>query len=412
MKLTIISIGDELLIGQVVNTNAAWLGHQLSVIGWEVNEVISIGDNYEAIQRAIRRAFETVDVVITTGGLGPTKDDITKKAIADYFGKPMVFHDETWDRISTYFKTRNYPISLSHKEQCYMPEDAVVYNNDLGTAPGLRLTQGQKHCILLPGVPYEMKHLMQVYVVPFLAELNTVDAFHQLTFYTAGTGETVIADHIAVFENSLPEQASLAYLPAIGQVRIRFSMVNVDQLEFDRYCGELRALLQPWYFGEGHTSLEEEVAALCLQLNLKLVLAESCTGGTISSRLVNIPGVSKFYLGGAVVYSYEHKSRVLGVDPELIETKGAVSEEVVIDMVKGALKNLGGDIAAGVSGIAGPEGGTDDKPVGTTWIAVGNKEKVVTQKIVFNKDRLRNIEFSTVTVLNMTRKFLIDVYLK
>lgn len=412
MKLSIISIGNELLIGQVVNTNAAWLGQHLSLIGWEVSSVVCISDDYDTIQRTVDRAFHDVDVVITTGGLGPTKDDVTKKAIADHFGCEMVFHNETWERISAYFNARNYPISEAHRQQCYMPDGADVYVNDLGTAPGLRLEKGQKHCIMLPGVPYEMKHLMKQHVVPFLTSINSVDAFHQLTFYTAGTGETVIADHIADFEDQLPEGASLAYLPAIGQVRVRLSMLNIDRPVFDEYCNQLRDLLRPWYYGEGHTSLEEEVARLFHALGLKLVLAESCTGGLISAKLVSLPGVSHFYLGGAVVYSYEHKSSVLGVPSELIESQGAVSEDVVVHMVKGALKHLGGDVAAAVSGIAGPAGGTDDKPVGTTWIAVGNNDKVVTKKIVFNKDRQRNIEFSAVTALNMIRKFLIDVYLK
>lgn len=412
MKANIISIGNELLIGQVVNTNASWLGRTLSDIGWEIGTVICVADEYQDIGTALENAFNGADVVITTGGLGPTKDDITKKAVADYYGQEMVFHDETWNRIERYFTERKYPISDLHRLQCYMPSGAEILENALGTAPGLQIQKDGKTCFVLPGVPYEMKYITETHIVPWLVKSGGVERFRKKTFHTVGTGESMIADHIESFSNALPSNASIAYLPSIGKVRIRLSMMGGSQEEFDGYCGELKTLLETWYYGEDDTSLEKEVARLMDQLQLKLVLAESCTGGNISARLVQEAGASSYYLGGAVTYSYEHKTSVLGVSPQTLLEYGAVSEEVVKEMVEGALKHLGGDVAAAVSGIAGPDGGLPHKPVGTTWIAVGNKDKIITRQIDFNKDRSRNIEFSTIAVLNLIRKFLIAVYLK
>jgi len=412
MKANIISIGNELLIGQVINTNASWLGQTLSDIGWEIGTVICVADDDRDIRDALARGFDTADVVITTGGLGPTKDDITKKAVADYYGREMVFHEETWHRIEKYFTERKYPISELHRQQCYMPAGSVILENALGTAPGLRIEENGKACFVLPGVPYEMKYITETHIVPWLVKSGGVEIFRKKTFHTVGTGESMIADHIEAFSDGLPTNASIAYLPSIGKVRIRLSMMGGTQEEFDGYCRELRDLLDAWYYGEDDTNLEKEVARLMDQLELKLVLAESCTGGNISARLVQQPGASSYYLGGAVTYSYEHKSSVLGVSPDTLLEHGAVSEEVVTEMVQGALQRLGGDVAAAVSGIAGPDGGLPQKPVGTTWIAVGNKDKIIARKIVFNKDRSRNIEFSTIAVLNLIRKFLIAVYLK
>jgi nicotinamide-nucleotide amidase len=409
MNISIVSIGNELLIGQVINTNAAWLGERLSELGIAVIRALTVGDEYQAIQDALAYCLRDSQMVITTGGLGPTKDDISKKAIADLFHKSLNWHQPSFDRLEAYFIKRNYPISEAHRAQCFMPEGAQVLENDLGTAPGLRLHHEGKDCYMLPGVPYEMKHLFERHILPEV-HLSSDQVYFKKTFHTAGTGETVISDHITVFEDNLPENASIAYLPSLGTVRVRLNARGVDEATFTKWTSSLKELLKPWLFGEDDTSLQRSVIELLKSNGLELVLAESCTGGNIASILVGEPGVSSVFKGSAVVYSNELKHQLLGVPMDVIDSYGAVSEEVVSAMVKGALKHLGGDIAAAVSGIAGPDGGTEEKPVGTVWLAVGNKDHLFTHKVYFNKDRTRNIAFSTITALNMIRRFVIKYY--
>ena len=409
MNISIVSIGNELLIGQVINTNAAWLGEQLSEHGVVVVRVITVGDDYQSIQEGIKDCLRDSQMIITTGGLGPTKDDISKKAIADLFQCALVWHQPTFDRLESYFSKRKYPISEAHRAQCFMPEGAEVLENDLGTAPGLKIQSNGSRCYMLPGVPYEMKHLFEKFILPEV-RLTSEEVFFKKTFHTAGTGETVIADHIAEFEDSLPDNASIAYLPSLGTVRVRLNAKGVPLSTFTEWTDKLKQLLQPWIFGEDETSIQKAVIDLLHAHRLELVLAESCTGGKIASTLVGEPGVSSVFMGSAVVYSNNLKHQLLGVPMDVIEQNGAVSEEVVVHMVKGALHHLGGDIAAAVSGIAGPDGGTEDKPVGTVWLAVGNKDHVFAQKVFFNKDRTRNIAFTTVTALNMIRRFIHKYY--
>jgi nicotinamide-nucleotide amidase len=282
----------------------------------------------------------------------------------------------------------------------------------MGTAPGLWLEKQDKHCIMLPGVPYEMQHLMEVHVKSgMIAKFQTEEYFVH-TFQTVGTGETVIADHIQVFEDSLAENAGIAYLPGTGQVRIRISQRGGLRSTFEKDRDTLYELIQHWTYGENGDSLESVVGKLLKAINLNLVLAESCTGGLISHKITSIPGSSAYFKGAAITYSNELKMKVLGVKKETLEQYGAVSEQTVIEMVKGALLHLEGDIAAAVSGIAGPDGGSEDKPVGTVWIAVGNKQQINTFSFLYMKDRERNIQYAAVQALNMIRKFLIAVYLK
>lgn len=406
-KAVLLSIGHELLIGQVINSNAAWLGDQLASAGITVCKVITIGDIRTDILQALDDAFASADLVISTGGLGPTRDDMTKTAIADYFGVGMLFHEGTWIRIRDYFEKRGIPIAEAHKEQCYMPEGAEVLDNPLGTAPGLVFTHDTGRLVVLPGVPHEMRSLMQTCILPRLAAEGGTEAFYRKTFLTAGVGETQIADHIRDFEDALVPGMDLAYLPSIGQVRIRLSQHGGSSAGFDQKVAELRDLLDRWLYGEDEDSLEAVVGRLLTGQGKKLVLAESCTGGNIARLITSVPGSSPYFPGGVVTYSNEWKMALLNVSAETLDTHGAVSEQTVREMVQGALTELHADIAAAVSGIAGPDGGTPDKPVGTIWVAVGDRNRIVTRLLQFNRDRIRNVEFASVTTLNMIRKFLI-----
>jgi nicotinamide-nucleotide amidase len=409
MKCSILCIGNELLIGQVINTNAAWLGDQLSSFGFDIVSVLTVADEECAIKEHLKMALEHSDIVFTSGGLGPTKDDLTKDAIASFLGLDMQFHDYSWQRIQDYFTSRNYPISELHRQQCYMPTGSIVLENELGTAPGLLLEFNGKKIYILPGVPYELKHLFERHIKPELTEIASQDRRYKHTFLTVGTGETVIADHIEAFESNLPPEYTIAYLPSLGQVRIRLSGITTNFHEFESKVDELRILLKPWLYGESDENLESVIGKLLLSKKLMLATVESCTGGAIAARITAIPGASGYYKSSVIAYSNSVKEKILGVSSTILQTEGAVSEACVRAMVSGVLDLIEADIAIAVSGIAGPDGGTAEKPVGTLWIAVGNRDKCVAKLITFNKDRSRNIEYATVMALNMLRKFLLAI---
>jgi len=412
MRVSLIVIGDELLIGQVIDTNSGWIAGRLNDINIRLVKIYTVQDERQAIESALAQALADTDIVLTTGGLGPTKDDITKSVLSSYFGFPLEFHQRTWDRISAYFTSRGRTLGEQHKEQCYMPIGAEVLDNDLGTAPGMWFSKDGKQVIAMQGVPFEMKHIMEKYVLPRLDTKN--NSIRHYTLHTVGVGETDLAERLSDFEPNLPEGVKLAYLPSIGMVRLRLSSYN-EQLNklpvFDELCDRMKSLVAEFVFGEGNTTFEESLGKLLLSRNLKLTTAESCTGGWIAHKITSTPGSSEWFRGGIIPYTNELKSNILGVPADIFTTEGAVSEPTVVNMVKGALKKLGGDIALATSGIAGPGGGTDQKPVGTVWIAVGDKDNAVTKKIVFNKDRLRNIEFFGIYAMNMVRKFIIAQYL-
>jgi nicotinamide-nucleotide amidase len=398
-----------LLIGQVVNTNAAWLGEQLTDLGVEMTLHLTVGDDHDSIVRHLKALAGECDLVLTTGGLGPTRDDITKKAMAEAAGTGMVFHQPTWEKIQAWFSKRNYPVSDLHYEQCYMPDGADVLENDMGTAPGLRMQLGPCTVYILPGVPYEMQHLCERHILPYVQQVLASPRLYKHTFLTAGTGETVIADHIRHFEETLPEGYSIAYLPSLGQVRVRLNGQGDDGI-FKRKAEELRGLLVKWLYGEGADSLESVLGKELLDRKLTVATAESCTGGTISSIIAAVPGASRYFRGSVVAYHNDIKQQILRVPAEVLEHDGAVSEACVAAMVRGLLPLIDADLGIAVSGIAGPDGGTDEKPVGTIWIAVGDRETVRTICLQFNKDRRRNIAFTASQAMNALRLFVLEKY--
>lgn len=410
MLAAILTIGDEILIGQVVDTNSAWLGQHLSEIGITVKKSWSVADTHEDITLCLKQALAEADIVFITGGLGPTKDDITKKAIADFLGVEMFFHQETYDRIKRIFDRMGRTMSTAHDDQCLMPIGTQILTNSMGTAPGMLFRYEGKMIISMPGVPYEMKAIMTEEVLPMLVAQVETTIVHK-TILTTGVGETTIENELSDIISTFPSYLKIAYLPSLAQVRLRLSATGTDKIQLntvvENYTNQITEKLDDIIYGYGDTSLENEIALLCHLKKLKIGMAESCTGGHISSKIVAIPGSSVFFSGSFVSYSYESKVNLLQVNPFTLTTFGAVSEETVKEMVDGAIAALNVDVALSVSGIAGPDGGTPEKPVGTIWICVGNKENKVTYLLKAGKDRLKNIEIASIYALNLLRKFIL-----
>jgi len=410
MRAAIISVGDEILIGQVVDTNSAWLGQHLSEIGITVKKSWSVADTHDEITLGLVQALDEADIVFMTGGLGPTKDDMTKKAIADFLGVGMFFHQDTYDRIKRIFDRMGRKMSPAHDDQCLMPDGTQILTNSMGTAPGMLFRHQGKIIISMPGVPYEMKAIMTEEVLPMLSAQVDTAIVHK-TIMTTGVGETTIENELSDIIATFPSFLKIAYLPSLAQVRLRLSATGNDKLllneTVDNFSNQISEKLHDVIYGYGNTSLEKEIALLCTEKNIKIGMAESCTGGHISSKIVSIPGSSSFFTGSVVSYSNESKVKLLNVNPETLTTYGAVSEETVKEMVDGALETLNVDVALSVSGIAGPDGGTPEKPVGNIWICVGNRQNKVTYLLKSGKDRSKNIEIASIYALNLLRKFIL-----
>lgn len=416
MTAHLLTIGDEILIGQIIDTNSAWMSQQLNLAGIAVTGKSSVGDTRQAILDGIDHALQGAQIVIMTGGLGPTKDDITKKTLADMFQSGMSFHQETYDRIAGYFQKIGRAMPPVMTEQATLPDAAEVLANKVGTAPGMWFDKGEQVLISLPGVPFEMEYLMTHEVLPRLKARFTSRPIVHRTLLTAGEGESNIARRIETFEDTLPEHIKLAYLPALGQVRLRLTGMWPGELvpeaealltrELDEKTAELHSLIPDLVYGRETESLPEIIGRKLLAKNWQFGIAESCTGGYVAHQMTLIAGSSGYFRGGVVPYSNEMKMKLLGVKPETLEQHGAVSEAVVREMVSGALNTLEVDVALAISGIAGPGGGTPEKPVGTVWVAVGNREKTVAVKYLFGRDRSKNIQLTGVYALNQVLKFL------
>lgn len=410
MKVHLLTIGDELLIGQVIDTNSAWMAQQLNLIGASIVQITSISDEQDHINSALDDALATADVVLMTGGLGPTKDDITKKTLANYFGTSMEFHQPTYDRILRLFERWGRSPTPAHKEQCYMPKNALLLRNKMGTAPGMWFDWNGKVVVSMPGVPYEMKYLMEHEVLPKLNDTFPSQPIAHRTILTVGEGESRIAARIEDIETALPNNLKLAFLPNLGKVRLRLSGTGPNQQELETLLDEkmkdIEGRIPELIFGHDKELLEAVIGEMLKTKGLHLGTAESCTGGYIAHQITTVPGSSAYFKGSIIAYSNAIKEKMLGVSSATLTEHGAVSEATVKEMVAGALKALDVDIAVSISGIAGPGGGTPEKPVGTTWIAVGNNETIEAQKISAGKDRLKNIQYVSVHALNLIRKFI------
>lgn len=411
MLAEIITIGDEILIGQIVDSNSAWMAQKLNGIGVRVKQITSVSDDYNHIINALSEAEKRADIILITGGLGPTKDDITKKTLADYFGSSeMIIHQPTLDLVTGFFLKRNLPLMELNRLQALVPDVCEVILNENGTAPCMLFRKANKLVFSMPGVPFEMQSLMETKILPIISKEFSLPRIYHKTILTAGIGESFLADKISEIENSLPAYIKLAYLPKLGTVRLRLSTATDATLivikEVDDFANRIKESIPEFWVADTDIPLEKAILDIMEKQQVTLSVAESCTGGYISHLFTQHPGSSKVFAGGGIVYTNTLKTQLLGVKKETLNSFGAVSEETINEMAKGAILNFNTDYAIAVSGIAGPDGGTAEKPVGTVWIAVANKEKTIAKKFTFNNKRIQNIERSAIAALNLLLRLI------
>ncbi|WP_407521376.1 CinA family nicotinamide mononucleotide deamidase-related protein [Lacibacter sp. MH-610] len=407
---SIITIGDELLIGQTIDTNSAWMAQELNKIGVWVKRRVAVGDSREDIWQSLDEELKQSDIVLLTGGLGPTADDITKPLLCDYFGGKMVVNEQVLEHVKNIFLRLKRPLLERNLKQAEVPDVCEVLMNERGTAPGMLFRRQEKIIVSMPGVPHEMKGLMSKKVVPLLLKEFNMPVILHRTLLTAGVGESFIAEKIQLWEEALPGHIKLAYLPNYGMVRLRLTTQGTDekalQAEIDHLFKELQELVQEWLVADKDEPLEKALGDLLLARNKTIATAESCSGGYIAHLLTSVPGSSAYFKGTVVAYSYDAKETILGVNHSTLESKGAVSEETITEMFNGLMKVTTADYGIATSGIMGPGGGTDDKPVGTVWVAVGSRAKMVAKRLHFRFDRAKNIELTAAHALLMLFQFV------
>jgi nicotinamide-nucleotide amidase len=411
--MQIINIGNELLFGKTINSNAAFIAEKLTETGIEVKKTVVIGDNPETIFQTISNAFQETDWLLTTGGLGPTKDDMTKNVIAQYFEAGFEIHQPTLEAVIKMFSDRDLETSDVNRKQAEIPVGSIVLPNKNGTAPGLWMEKNGKTLIALQGVPFEMQAVLTESVIPLLKQKykNICGIVHK-NIFTSGIGESMLAQKIEQWEDALPKEITLAYLPSPGQVLLRLTaraeneQLAVKQLE--EQLPALTQMIQPYLVSTENENVVEMISKLLKKNKKKLAVAESCTGGYLSHLITSLPGSSQFFEGGIISYSNEIKRNVLNVRESNLKKYGAVSELVVNDMAINAMSLLDVDFTIAVSGIAGPGGGTEEKPIGLVWIAVATPKKVVAQKFLFGKYGGREviIKRAAIAALNMLRQEL------
>lgn len=407
MKASIITIGDEILIGQIVDTNSVSIARHLNSAGIVVRERTSVGDNRQQIVDAVQGALRQCEIVILTGGLGPTKDDITKKTLAELFGGKLVRDEAVAAHVQKMLEARGITFNQLNQDQALVPDNCTVLFNHHGTAPGMWFEQENKVVVSLPGVPFEMEHLMEDEVMPRLKKRFALRQIVHRTLITAGLAESMLAEKIAAWEDALPSYLHLAYLPSAGVVRLRLSAYEVEgesvSQEIDRQFATLQKIIPRYVLGFEKASMQQIVHDLLTQHHKTLAVAESCTGGAIASRFTAIPGVSQYFLCSVTAYSNEAKSNILGVDPAVIERYGAVSEEVARQMAEGVRRIGGSDYAVATTGIAGPSGGSAEKPVGTVWMAVAGPQRTTTLLKQCGTDRGQIIDRASAYAIALVR---------
>ncbi len=416
MQTEIITIGDEILIGQIVDTNSAFIATLLNMNGISVKQISSVSDNREHIIRALDEAKERADIILITGGLGPTKDDITKKTLCEYFNTTMRFDDDAYQDVVNLFAQYGKAVTPINRLQAEVPAICEVIRNYNGTAPCMWFDVEGKVFVSMPGVPYEMKALMKNQIVPKLKERFKFPFIYHKTILTQGIGESALSEMISDWEDSLANvNIKLAYLPAPGMVRLRMSTKGDDENKLhatvENKIEELKTIIPSYIdgyetFGVENETLEQTIGKLLREKKKTISTAESCTGGYISHLITKVPGSSDYYVGSVISYSYEIKESELDVPKDILESQGAVSQQVVEQMAKAIRIKYNTDYSISASGIAGPSGGTKDKPVGTVWIAIATPEKVYSQKFQFGNHRERNIQKTADAALNMLRKEL------
>jgi nicotinamide-nucleotide amidase len=403
----ILTIGDELLYGQIVDTNSQWMSAELDKIGVKVIRKTTVGDEEGEILSAFAEAEKRADIVLITGGLGPTSDDLTKPLLATYFGCELKIHEEALAEITAFFKSRGREMTELNRQQAALPTCCVKITNPIGTAPGMWFDKDNKVFMSMPGVPHEMKRMLTERVIPKLKEKFQTPTICHKIIRTIGIGESFLADKISSWEKSLPPHIKLAYLPSLGEVKLRLTGFSDSSTQVENEIEALVEKLQPLagehIYGYGDETIEVVIGKMLRERKLTLSMAESCTGGYLSHLITSVPGCSDYFLGSMVPYAYEIKMRQLGVKPEVLEKHGAVSEQTIIEMANIVRAKFNTDIGVATSGIAGPGGATPEKPVGLVWIAYSDKHQTVTKKLQLSTDRSINIRMASVAVLNLIR---------
>jgi nicotinamide-nucleotide amidase len=410
LNAAVVTIGDEILIGQIVDTNSAWMGRELNAIGWEIREVRSIPDDADAILETLAYFESKVEVVLMTGGLGPTKDDITKKTLCRYFDSELEFNAEVKRQLEERFKQIGRTLNEANLTQAMLPKKSTVLYNSVGTAPGMLFSRNGTRFVSMPGVPYEMRNIMQEHVLPMLDE-ESDDLVEHRTLVTANVPESELATKLREVEEQLPKQIKLAYLPHFNYVRLRLTgrAKNSQELtnQLEQAIAAVKHAVGKHIIHDGDIRIEELVGKLLHERQETLTIAESCTGGRVANLITSVPGSSAYFPGSVVTYSYDNKSKILDVDSDVLWKKGAVSEEVVLKMATSARELNDATYALSLSGIAGPGGGTPSKPVGTVWIAVASQHGVFAKEFRFSGNREKNIEFSAHVGLELVRKMIL-----
>jgi nicotinamide-nucleotide amidase len=405
ISASILTIGEEILYGHILDTNANFISNALADIGIKVVMHLSVGDNFEDITEALKITESRSDLILITGGLGPTNDDITKKCLAAYFNTEIKLNEKVFNDLSEYFKKRGFQFSKSNQKQAEIPENAEIISNEMGTAPGMLFEKDNKMFISMPGVPHEMKYLVSEKIIPRLHKANKSNVIYHKLIMTAGLGESWLAEKIEEWERSLPENFSLAYLPTYGQVKLRITAKGEDKIQLidkvEHYKQLLKSYIGQYIYGEDGETIQEAIGRLLISGKKTLSIAESCTGGYVSHLITSVPGSSNYFQGSVLSYSNIIKQKVLQVKSETLNKYGAVSEDTVTEMARGIRKYYATDIAVATSGIAGPGGGTEDKPVGTVWIAIDDQDGTITKKYTILKDRMSNIKYASIASLVM-----------
>jgi len=410
MDAVILTIGDELLYGQTVDTNSAYMGRELAKIGVRVHEILSVSDNEAHIIEGLDHAKTKGDIILVTGGLGPTRDDLTKHTLVKYFHTELVMNREILNLLEEFFKKRGIAMLPSHRDQALMPAACIPLRNTRGTAWGMWFEQDGKVFVSMPGVPHEMMALMQQEVLPKIKAHFALPVILHRHINTAGLGESYIAEKINEVEDNLPANIKLAYLPEYGMVRLRLTATGSDMAALEKEMNvqgaKISTAIEKYIYGYDDVTLEKALGLLLLEKGAHISTAESCTGGYIASRITSVPGSSGYYKGSAVVYTGDIKQNLLGVKKETLQQFGAVSEEAVKEMLAGACKLFNTEYAIAVTGISGPDTDERNTPIGLIWVAVGTALNTITRKLTLTYDRDQNIRITSVQALELMRKYL------
>ena len=403
----LLTIGDEILYGQIVDTNSQWMSVALDLVGIRVIRKTSVGDQEQEILTAMAEAERRADIILITGGLGPTSDDRTKPCLAKYFGCELQINEEALAEVTEFFVSRGRELTEVNRQQAALPSCCTKITNVIGTAPGMWFEKNGKVFVAMPGVPHEMKRMMKERIVPKLEQTFELPAIVHKVIRTVGIGESVLAEKISVWEKKLPPHIKIAYLPGLGDVKVRLTAMGDSREQLNKELDALTVSIQPlaasYIYGYGEETLEEVIGKILREKKLTLSIAESCTGGYLSHLITSVPGCSDYFLGSMVPYDYEIKMRQLGVRPEVLAKNGAVSEPTIVEMANIVRAKFNTDIGVATSGIAGPGGATPDKPVGLIWIAYSDKYHTITKKLQLTKDRMINIRMASIAVLNLIR---------